>query len=149
MKKLLTVHRWNSNPWKLYELVFIAYASVWQIVSAPSAALASLSASNMAGSIILFVALHLRDRTASRNVERWAYLALIWSMGWYLTLALAQEGWIGLIRQTNLGVVLVMGIILGSLHRAIFLSLRGRINRRRINREARNLLECSIDYDED
>jgi hypothetical protein len=122
MSKHITFHRWNSNPWKLYELVGIAWASAWQIVDAPTPERAWLAIANLVGSSIIFVALHIRDRTTSRNVERWAYLALIYSMGVYLSLALHYEGWIGLVHQTNLGVMLVAAIIMGSFHRSMWLT---------------------------
>lgn len=130
--KRFTLRRWANNPWKLYLLMCIAYASFWQIINAQDSTRAYVSGSNLVGAAILFVSLHLDSRAARHSVERWAYLPLIWSMFVYLSLALEYDGyWAGLWRQENLGVMLTVGIIAGSIHRMVWLTVRPWVIKRR------------------
>lgn len=125
---MFTVSRWNSNPWKLWCLLCIMWASMWQVIDGTHA---YISVANGVGAFILFVSLHITDNHTRYAVERWAYLPLVWSMSVYLSLALVYEGFMGLVRQENLGVMLTFGIVMGSIHRFIWLGIRSRIVKRR------------------
>lgn len=140
LQRWFTLERWNSNPWKLYQLIAIMWAMALQIIDTDHLDHAAVASTLLVGALITLIALHLRDETASRNVERWAYLALIWSMCCYLALAFQGAGWEGLILQQNLGIVLVEAIVVGSFHRMIWLTFRGQLHRRKVRKEAKKVV---------
>lgn len=131
MTRWFTLWRWRQHQWQMYALLAISWGSGWQIHDAMHLSQTALSWANLAGALACLFALHLRDTEDSRAIERWATIMLVWSMSAYLGLALSYEGWIGLIRQPNFGILLSEAVVLASVHRFVHTLVARRIERRR------------------
>ena len=136
MRNPFTLRQWNSRTWQAYSLTFLAWASIWQVVETHGSQWMWLSVANLTGSVLALVAMHLRNPATSRSMERWAYLALIWSMSTYLALALRYEGWQGVFLQPNLGVMLSEAVVCAAIHRTVCTLREDWRRRRRVKREA-------------
>lgn len=139
-----TFYRWRQHQWQMYALLAIAWGSAWQIHDAAHMSQTALSWANLVGALGCLFALHLRDTEDSRAIERWCSIMLVWSMCAYLALALTYEGWIGLVKQPNFGILLSEAVVLASVHRFIH-TLVARRQERRQAREKHQACEIIKD----
>jgi hypothetical protein len=140
MTNPFTLRRWRFQQWQMYLLLGVFYASIWQIVDNHAPERWGIALANLGGSGIALLALHLKDKELSRIIERWAYIALVWSMSCYLALALEDQGWRGVVHQPNLGVVAAEAIILAALHRTLYTLVCKRVYRYKVKVRAARLL---------
>lgn len=130
----LTARRVIQYPWQFWQIFMIGVGSAWQIYDSSVMAQMGASIANLAGAIVCLVSMVIRDRDHSRSVERWGYFMLLWSMGLYLSLALQEDGWWGLVNQPNFGVLLTEAVLLAALHRMIWVLYTTRANRKAVKR---------------
>lgn len=141
--RFFTIRRVLTYPWQFWQIWMIGVGSAWQIYDSTMMAKTGASIANLVGALVALFSMVIRNKDTSRAVERWAYIMLIWSMSTYLNFALKQEGWWGLVNQPNFGVLLSEAVILAALQRTIYTIWCGRLKKRKIKREAEELLRTT------
>lgn len=142
MTNPFTLKRWKFQQWQMFLLLGLAWCSIWQIVDNHSPERWGIAVANLGGSSIALLALHLRDHDLSRAIERWAYLALIWAVSCYLSLALQGNWWALVLHQPNLGVVAAEAIVLACIFRTIYTVVCKRVHERKVKRRADEILSA-------
>jgi len=96
-RDVLTLNRWNTNPFQMYDLALLMAFSLAQIIfgfSEKSIQVTELDATtgywiafaNLVGGTIAMCGLLLKDLETSVLLEFWGYLSLIGTMGIYVGL---------------------------------------------------------------
>jgi hypothetical protein len=141
-----TLQRWNTDPWQMYPLALLVWASFWQIRQGWldgdtwGKTIMLVSVANMVGAGIALFGLHLRFIRASLRMEVCGYISLVWSLFCYLGYA-SGGSWAGLFVTTSLGIVLTEAVLLSALHRLLWIALAPRIIRWRVERRARRIVD--------
>lgn len=125
LRRTFTMHRWATNPFQLYSLFLLMQVSANQIVigvpfNGPQEALdrqaqIALAACNLLGSLICVYGLHLRNLDRALWVELCGYVALVGSLGIFVTLVFLMQP----LPNTSFGLALSEAFVLASLHRSI------------------------------
>lgn len=132
-----TVHRWLSNPFQLFGTLILGIWSILQITNGPTPdtvfdtqldpqATLFVSATNLLGSIICLVGLHMRDLASALWVEVIGYVSLIGSLGIYIWLVAQKTDPL----NTTYGYGLAIAFAGASLIRALQIFLFKRAERR-------------------
>lgn len=154
LRRMITLERWNKNPFQMWMLVFLMQVSANQLLIAtstmgalaeqPRDAQVSLAACNLLGGIIVFVALHLREKVLGKWVELCGYIALTGSMGIYTWLVLR----VSMPPNTSFGLGLSEAFVVASMHRWILLvaeKVRAEIRYRNREKVYRTRLRKALD----
>lgn len=127
LRSTFTMHRWNANPFQMYNLFLLLQVSINQVVigvpdNSAQAFLSreaqiALAVCNLIGAAIAAYALHLRDKETALWIELSAYAALAGSLGIYVVLVLVLFP----MPNTSFGLALSEAFVLASLHRAVWI----------------------------
>lgn len=150
--KEFTLHRWFSNPFQLFGTLILGLWSTMQLVFGvtPNTILDTqvdlqaqvfVSATNLLGSIICLIGLHMRDLASALWVEVIGYISLIGSLGIWIWLTAARTTPF----NTSYGYGLAIAFAGASLIRAVQIFMYKRAERRAEG--LRKLVDLAVEDD--
>lgn len=136
MRRTYTLHRWLTNPFKICIVAMLWQANFQQLaLTGPIASMAGdldyqsrlfLTLANLVGACICFYSLHLRDFEMSIWIELGSYIALIGTLGLWVTLVYLTIP----LPNTSYGLNLTEAVIIGACIRAPLILIYKRALRR-------------------